>query len=758
MKNKLFMRATALTVSAVMMFTTLTGCADGAKSNSKNDPSQSTNTVSTKDIADSISESLRNENESQAEAVKISFDPDDYAGDLDAFVYGLIVSEYELCYNVFNAAVELDNGEMVYGIGYTDYADRYDSDDGKIFFPSGFISLIGEPEIPEDAVENGLEVIDLECEDMEHGFVLAYDTEPFTEHCVVWEQYLQYGINETGAITYNAVPDSSEYDDSLGTLYSYDSGKYLLYYGEDQSEDLKVESLSGQIDYAAVEAEMNRIIAEQNLNFSKVEIETIVAEAPAYLESALLATQAETFMGYDVSELIEKAKQLDPNEIMTITPDGIIIEVADDIPDDPDKLTKWLVGVTCGVLVIGSIAVEILVPALNKESNAISGAAVDVFIQVVLDNHTLENVNWKRVALAAYNAALYSYFSPGIEQIASEFAEQFGSKVLQVIAENSLKTISTGLLGGIEFAEFAILDEKEPDEVFDAFLEGAAIAASCQAALKIIGELGKPIAKALKRTRINNFAVKISNKVVGFVGEHKIALAKPTLENLSNPKAYIEASRRATKTLRNQNKIIKNILNRIPTDDNVNFQLLDKFGNAVSNAEFKKLGNNGFIGLKESCEDGLRELFEKNSISMIPVKNGFVDLSAFSIFDFVPKSGISNNRDANMKQYYKQLSELWTESDETMPKIIKEYLTENGLSYSPSNIKKAISQTGYRLHESIDGVVYLIKNDLHDVLPHAGGVVQAKVYAMIETATESLSYLSSINTTNVFGSLLDNAA
>lgn len=578
MKNKLFMRATALTVSAVMMFTTLTGCADGAKSNSKNDPSQSTNTVSTKDIADSISESLRNENESQAEAVKISFDPDDYAGDLDAFVYGLIVSEYELCYNVFNAAVELDNGEMVYGIGYTDYADRYDSDDGKIFFPSGFISLIGEPEIPEDAVENGLEVIDLECEDMEHGFVLAYDTEPFTEHCVVWEQYLQYGINETGAITYNAVPDSSEYDDSLGTLYSYDSGKYLLYYGEDQSEDLKVESLSGQIDYAAVEAEMNRIIAEQNLNFSKVEIETIVAEAPAYLESALLATQAETFMGYDVSELIEKAKQLDPNEIMTITPDGIIIDVADDIPDDPDKLAKWLVGVTCGVLVIGSIALDVFVPALRPVGGAISGAAIEVFIQVVIDNQTLDNVNWNKVAVSAVSGAAIAWLCPLAAQAATQqvagaigkttieiCGQKIATEALAKLAGYATLTVSNALVSGVTNAAFASIDGKSTDEQFDAFIVGAAIGGALTVVGSAMGEVvqhfkpGQKIMNAVSKKFPNSWLNKAgqslaagSEKIATFIGEHQVHLSNTALEDILAPASVYSAAKEATRAIQNE--------------------------------------------------------------------------------------------------------------------------------------------------------------------------------------------------------------
>ena len=38
---------------------------------------------------------------------------DDYLGDLDTIVYGLIINQYELCYNCFYAVVELPDGSQV---------------------------------------------------------------------------------------------------------------------------------------------------------------------------------------------------------------------------------------------------------------------------------------------------------------------------------------------------------------------------------------------------------------------------------------------------------------------------------------------------------------------------------------------------------------------------------------------------------------------------------------------------------------------
>ena len=61
--------------------------------------------------------------------VSYSLDWEDYIGDIETFVYGLITNELDFTYDAFPACVELINGDSVYGIGYTDYTECYATDD-----------------------------------------------------------------------------------------------------------------------------------------------------------------------------------------------------------------------------------------------------------------------------------------------------------------------------------------------------------------------------------------------------------------------------------------------------------------------------------------------------------------------------------------------------------------------------------------------------------------------------------------------------
>ena len=367
-------------------------------------------------IAEIITEEIRTEAESlESEVpapVEISSDWKDYVGDLDTFVYGLLEAEYRTKYDVFEACIELDDGSEIYGMGYTDYNGIFESDD-KIYFPAGFIGLIGENPIPTDEADNGLEIIDLNSEDA-YGFIYAYSSEPYTEHCVIWNHYLKYGVDEGGTITYEA----SEYvkeecDEDLGALYSYDEKKYLYDPNVGDYNYISGAALYESIDYSNLEAEVNRILEEQDIRFSDVDIQTSVLIAQEAVNSFLLSIQEETFMGYDVKELIKASEEIDPMECIRLTPDGmLIIDAKMPNYDSPSALVKWVTGISCGIVVIGCVATDIFCPPLNPLSGAISSSAVEVFLEVVVNNQNIKNINWAKVGVAAVSGALLAWASP----------------------------------------------------------------------------------------------------------------------------------------------------------------------------------------------------------------------------------------------------------------------------------------------------------------------------------------------------------
>lgn len=304
-KKKCFERILSFVLALSFVMTIMTGCtSDNIEKAEETDAvttllQESAQNLDTKKIAEEITSQMISD--SNAEQIKISYTWEDCVGDLDTMVYSLLYNEYALCYNVFNARVVLSDGTEVFGIAYTDFSAFYESDDGSGFFPAGFIGLIGEPEIPEEEKQNGLEVYNLDFDGSDYGFVLAYDTEPFMEHCVLWGQYLKYGIDEKGNVTYSSQPyERGSCDETLGSLFSYDENRIV--YQDSFGDYLPITgtTLSSLVDYDELESEINKILEEQDRRYTSTEVHTFVTESKEAVSSYLLSLQEETFMGVSV--------------------------------------------------------------------------------------------------------------------------------------------------------------------------------------------------------------------------------------------------------------------------------------------------------------------------------------------------------------------------------------------------------------------------------------------------------------------------
>lgn len=254
---------------------------------------------------------------------ELSYNWEDYVGNIDAFVYGLIVTQLEQIYDVFGACITLEDGTVVHGIAYSDYDYVFEAEEDKmIFFPAGFIPFIGEPVLPSSIVDEGIEIENLEYSDDKYGFVLAYETPEFKDHCVVWGKYLNYGVNDEGRIFYTCNDYNIEKCDStLGTLYSYDEEKVVIDKDFGEFVPPTGESLYYWIDYQALQDEVNRILEQQDEYFKNIDVQTIAYYSKSSVEASLLALQEETFMGHRVKDLLEIASDLDPSEYINFTPD-----------------------------------------------------------------------------------------------------------------------------------------------------------------------------------------------------------------------------------------------------------------------------------------------------------------------------------------------------------------------------------------------------------------------------------------------------
>lgn len=469
---------------------------------------------------------------------------------IETFVWQVLFRQYSLLYDTFNAAITLDDGTEITGIGFTDYSAYYEAEDGSVgYFPAGFIADYGFV-IPEGEIEKGLIIENLDFSDESHQFVFAFETDPFMEHCVKDGLYLKYGVNDHGAITYEtSVYERGGCDERLGALYSYDTGKFVFDPDMGNYTPVNGFTLFSQIDFAAVEARMNQIIENQDVNFSHQEIVSSVHIAQEAVMSYLLSMQEETFLGYRVSDLVQAASELDPMECIRITPEGfVIIDIIDETPETAEELTKWLVGAGCLILVAGSIALEVFVPAARPLSGAIMGAAIDVFIQVVVENKSLENVQWGKVAVAAVSGAMLAWACPmAASSVTSAAIKAGASETLGKLAGYGVLTLSNSMVAGVTNLAISKIDGK--DDGWNAFLIGAAIGGASTVFASILSEtlsaVGPKVTQILSRTKAGQWINKAAGKADLFIQRHQVHLKSDRLESILAPKSVHMAAKNA---------------------------------------------------------------------------------------------------------------------------------------------------------------------------------------------------------------------
>ena len=469
---------------------------------------------------------------------------------IETFVWQVLFRQYSLIYDTFSAAITLDDFTEIRGIGFTDYSAYYEAEDGSVgYFPAGFIADYGFV-IPEGENEKGLVIENLDFFDESHQFVFAFETEPFMEHCVKDGLYLKYGVNDHGAITYEtSVYERGICDEQLGALYSYDTGKFV--FDPDMGNYIPVNgfTLFNQIDFAAVEARMNQIIENQDINFSHQEIVSSVHIAQEAVVSYLLSMQEETFLDYRVTDLVQAASELDPMECIRITPEGfVIIDIIDETPETADELTKWLVGAGCLILVAGSIALEVFVPAARPLSGAIMGAAIDVFMQVVVESKSLGNVQWGKVAVAAVSGAMLAWVCPMAASSVTTAAIKAGaSETLGKIAGYGVLTLSNSIVAGVTNLAISTIDGK--DDGWNAFGTGAAIGAAGTVVALVLSELvsiaGPWVTKVMSGTKAGQWINKTAGKVDLFIQNHQVHLKSDKLESILAPKSVHMAAKNA---------------------------------------------------------------------------------------------------------------------------------------------------------------------------------------------------------------------
>ena len=754
-----------------MVISTLTGCSAEKPVQQTNPTDESIEQIDSNQIADEISEILNSipeqENKNTEEEQSRGFvnEWEQYAGNLDAFVYALLYNRYQTCYDVFNASIILPTEEEIYGIGYSDFSFYCEDEEGTGYFPAGFIPLIGEDSIPTEYLSDGLIINDLDYLESSSQFVFSYAIEPFASHCVVWNQYLKYGINETGQIFYEA----SEYergvcDESLGALYSYDESRYVYDPDVGTHVNLTGTSLSASINYDELEQKINEIIKTQDANFYQSEIQTILYESQEALTNYLLSLQQEEFLGVKVSELIAFAEQVDPSEFVQLTPDGIIIvNVEDYPPDDSEKLAKWLVGSACAIGIVGSIAVNVFIPALTPVVGAVSGIATEVFSQVVMQNKNLKNVDWRKVGVAAVTGVLLAWVTPmagakaagEIGKILGRQLTQKAAEALATVAGYGIMAVSNGLVAGATNAVFTLWDGGTEENAWDAFWMGAAIGAACTVLAAVLSEGAELAMDAFSKAHPNNWLTKAVAGTGKFIQDHRISLFDDSLETILVPKSIHQAAKTAVQQVKLSQtfdaQLVKNVT-QLPADNNPSFAYKSLEGNTISKYDLLDSNGNGILVVKDPLLNG-------KGIYELRLNNGIPDLSSQSCYSM--NLDITGNRTVNFNKCYSKIAETWKTDPSLIPRTenfdVLTYLQENNIDPSglnASTVKQIIKDMGFTIHERTDQMIDLVPTWIHKSIPHCGGVSLAKALELIDMGVLYFTELYSTTVPTVTGSLL----
>ncbi len=773
------------TLAIILIITLITGLLSGCGTNTKKNVSTtSSQQVASSNqaavlIVDQILEEMNSESSDSIskgpiinEAVMetgISDDWHDYVGDIDTFVYGLIENEYQLAFKTFNAEIILPDETQIFGIGYTDYSEYYEREDGEGgYFPAGFLALIGEPSIPDNLIDTGLEIVNLDNVDSKYQFVYAYDTDSYMEHCVIWDQYLRYGIDEKGRITYKTQKYKWGYcDESLGALYSYDEDKYVYDPNVGVYKFIAGRSLFESIDYSELEDRINQILKEQDKYFSEVDITTVIYEAKEAMDAYLLSLQEETFMGCSVAEILRIAATLNPEECIRFTPDGLIqVNMLETPPREPEALTKWLTGICCGTAVVACIAATVFIPAVGPAAASISAAAAEAFMEVVIQNHAVEDINWQKVAIAAATAAALAWACPLMASkattgITNALGQNIGAEAATQIGKLSgygILTFSNAVSSGAAASVFKIIDGGTKEEALNAFFMGAAIGAACTVVAVPLAKAVSASVNAVANKFPNSWLVKKAAAATAFIGKHQVKLFDGKYDSILIPKSINEAAEAAGYQLKlqqvNDEQLIMRI-DQLPSAKNENFIITDADGNVLTKDALRKNGGVGEIRLRDSCDSQIREVFEQNNVTKLEVRNGSPDFGPIS--KAKTNIEITPNREVNFDETCKKLLDEWIDDPSSIPPEFQKKLDDIGTSIydiSDGDLQSFLSDLQWTIHEGIDNTVYLVPRIVHSRLSHGGGVALAIAQESIKIANTFFRELHDSVATGIAGTLI----
>ena len=550
---KLTFRIISFIMMMVIIFTTIVSCGitpDNITQNNKDDNSITDDEIS--EIVTDIIESIQKESEKQTEgglsggdntqAEIVELNKDYFLSLLETypmeyFAEELLINEISLSYDIFPAAISLSDDEVYEGYAFLDYSEVYSTTEtGEVYFLAGFIPYF-DADLDLSTLPNDITEIIADESVEGYKYVYSYSCGNMDRHFVADDKYVKYGVDDSGKMYYEEEPYvKGQCDESRGALYSYDTEKYVYDPNVGEYTTITAYSVSELLDYDEIEKEMNELLKNQDFKYVSTELKSEIYTSHDAMINYLQSLEEETFMGHSVKEIIEIAKTIDPMSCIEYTPDGYaFVNVADAPPQEAGTFTRWMTGITCGIVVIASLASQAFgVPA--GVSGAIIGASTEIFFQVVVDNKAFAEVDYRKVAVSAVTGAISAY----------------------------APFVLDAFIGGAENAIFEYIDGGSIKDISLSFVDGAlcglAIGALVQTAAKKAPQILKKLASKLP-DGVVDVARKIKSHVSDFVFNKIDNIAKKLdPEEIQKVLSKKEAQKSVNKTLKKLSKISPDLI------------------------------------------------------------------------------------------------------------------------------------------------------------------------------------------------------
>ena len=274
-------------------------------------------------------------------------------------------------------------------------------------------------------------------------------------------------------------------------------------------------------------------------------------------------------------------------------------------------------------------------------------------------------------------------------------------------------------------------------------------------AASVAAEAGSAAMNAINKAHPNNWMQKIGDKVSTFIGKHQVHLKNAKLEEILVPKSIHQAAESAWEELyAAERPLYMERIDQLPADNNADgIKLVDKNNNPIKKSDVYSSKGNCKVDLSE-CKDPdvINAINEKGGgdYNYLDVKNGVVDFDKYSDGKFVPKDGISSNRDLNMRRYYKELAE----NNNKIPSKILEQMNDAGIDTKNATQVENFIKTKWTLHETESGYVQFVNKYIHKVVGHYGGVARAAALNKLVLVEKYFKQLYSTSVLGVSGTLL----